>query len=100
MAASTKEKNDFYGKLSANIESVSKSEQMFLLCDFNVRVGDNSTSWPEIIGSFVVGKMKENGQRLLEFCFYFLVVTNSYFKTKSQHKVSWRHPQSKKMTSV
>ena len=69
-AASTEEKNEFYGKHSATIESISKSEQIFLLGDFNGRVGDDSTSWSAIIGSFGVGKMNENGQRLLEFCSY------------------------------
>ena len=69
---------------------------MFLLGDFNARVGDDSTSWPAIIGCCGVGKMNENGQKLLEFCSYYnLVVTKSYFKTKPQHKVSWRHPRSK-----
>ena len=41
--------------------------QIFLLGDFNARVGDNNTSWPAIIGSFGVRKMKENWQRLLNF---------------------------------
>ena len=27
--------------------------------------------------------------------YYDLCITNSYFKTKPQHKVSWRHPRSK-----
>ena len=50
-----------------------------------------------IIGYFGVGKMNENGQRLLKLCTYYdLVVTNEYFKTKPKHKVSWRHPRSKK----
>ena len=44
--------------------------------------------------------MNENGQRLLEFCTYHaLCVTNSYFQTKPQHKVSWRHPHSKQTNS-
>ena len=47
------------------------------------------TSWP-------LGKINDNGQRLLEFCSYHgLCVTNSYFQTKPQHKVSWRHSRSK-----
>ena len=37
-AASTEKNDDFYGKLSATIESVSKSEQVILLGDFYVRV--------------------------------------------------------------
>ena len=40
--------------------------------------------------------INENGQRLLELCSYHgLCVTNSYFQTKPQHRVSWRHPRSK-----
>ena len=40
--------------------------------------------------------MNENGQRLLELCtFHDLCITNSFFHTKPQHKVSWRHPRSK-----
>ena len=48
------------------------------------------------IGQFGVGKMNENGQRLLELCTYHdLCIANSYFRTKPQDKVSWRHPCSK-----
>ena len=40
--------------------------------------------------------MNDNGQRLLELCTYHdLRIANSYFRTKPQHKVSWRHPCSK-----
>ena len=54
-----------------------------------------------IIGSFGVGKMTENWQKLLEFrSYYDLVVTNSYFKTKPQHKVCWSHTRSKKWHQI
>ena len=40
--------------------------------------------------------MNENGQRLLELCSHnSLSITNTFFLTKPQHKVSWRHPRSK-----
>ena len=42
LAASTEEKEEFYGKLSTTIESISKSEQIFLIGDFNARVGDEA----------------------------------------------------------
>ena len=101
LAGSTEEKDEFFGKLSATIEYIPKSEQIFLLGDFNARVDVHSTLLPAIIVPFGTGKMNENGQRLLEFCSYYdLVVTNSYFKTKPQHKVSWRHPRSKKWHQV
>ena len=38
----------------------------------------------------------KNEQRLLELCTYHdLCIANSYFRTKPQHKVYWRHPLSK-----
>lgn len=37
-------KHEFYGNLTATIEAVSKSKQMFLLIYFSARVGDDSTS--------------------------------------------------------
>ena len=40
--------------------------------------------------------MNENGQQLLKLCiFHNLCITNSFFKTTPQHKVSWRHLHSK-----
>ena len=40
--------------------------------------------------------MNENGQRLLELCCsQGLCVTNTFFKCKDIHQVSWRHPRSK-----
>ena len=83
LAASPEEKDMFYGNLSASIRDIPNSEQLFLLGDFNARVGADHNSWPLNLGSFGVGTMNENGQRLLEFCTcHNLVVTNSFFKTK------------------
>ena len=43
-----------------------------------------------------MGKMNENGHQLLELCTYHdLCIANSYFRTKPQHKVPWKHPRSK-----
>ena len=40
--------------------------------------------------------MNENGQRQLELCCHHeLCVSNTFFNTKPQHRVSWRHTRSK-----
>ena len=89
-------KDEFYEKLASTIGNIPSHEQLVLLGDFNARVGADHDSWPSCLGHFGVGKMNENGQRLLEMCTYHdLCITNPYFKTKPQHKVSWRHPRSK-----
>ena len=89
-------KDEFYGQLDSLIDRIPKEEHLILLGDFNARVGADHDSWPSCLGKFGVGKMNENGQRLLEMCSYHdLSITNSFFQTKPQHKVSWRHPRSK-----
>ena len=89
-------KDEFYESLATTISSIPSKEQLILLGDFNARVCADHDSWPSCLGQFGVGRMNENGQRLLELCtFHNLCIANSFFKTKLQHKVSWRHPCSK-----
>ena len=89
-------KNNFYEKLNLIVSKLPKRDQLVILGDFNARVGSDHDSWAPCLGHFGIGKMNSNGQRLLEFCHkQNLCVTNSFFKTKPQHKVSWRHPRSK-----
>ena len=89
-------KDEFYTNLSDVIKNIPDNEHLVLLGDFHARVGADHDSWPSCLGHFGVGKINENGQRLLELCSYHgLCVTNSYFQTKLQHRVSWRHPRSK-----
>ena len=96
LMATPETKDEFYENLSSIIKNIPNSEQLALLGDFNARVGADHESWPSCLGHHGIGKMNDNGQRLLEFCtFHNLCITNSFFKTKPQHKVSWRHPRSK-----
>ena len=89
-------KDEFYENLASTIRKIPSTKQLVLLGDFNARVGADNDSWPSCLGPFGVGKMNENGQQLLKLCvFHNLCITNSFFKTKPQHKVSWRHPHSK-----
>ena len=96
LGATNDTKDEFYDQLDSYISRIPKEEHLVLLGDFNARVGADYDSWPFCLGKFGVGKMNENGQRLLELCSYHeLSITNSFFQTKPQHKVSWRHPRSK-----
>ena len=88
-------KDQFYEDLDNIINKIPETEHIILLGDFNARVGAEHSSWPDCLGHFGVGKMNDNGQRLLELCsLRKLCITNTFFNTKPQHKVSWRHPRS------
>ena len=96
MTAETDLKDKFYSQLDDTINKIPPSDELFLLGDFNARVGDENCLWPEVLGSHGIGKMNENGQRLLEFCsHHHLCITNTFFENKPIHKGTWRHPRSK-----
>jgi len=93
---STPEANDhFYEALQDLLSRIPKSEGIYLLGDFNARVGAEWQAWPTCLGHHGIGRLNENGQRLLEFCCHHgLCITNSYFTGKDMRKVSWRHHRS------
>ncbi|XP_047494975.1 uncharacterized protein LOC125043065 [Penaeus chinensis] len=96
LMASSDTKDEFYENLCATLLKVPPKDQVILLGDFNARVGSDYEAWPSCLGKLNFGKVNENGQRLLEFCTRLnLCVANSFFQTKPQNKVSWRHPRSK-----
>ncbi|XP_069185455.1 craniofacial development protein 2-like [Procambarus clarkii] len=85
-------KNQLHDDLGLTLRDVTKQEPVFLLGDFNTRIGSDHSSWPSCLDQFGFGKMNENGQCLLEFCCrHDLCITNSFFNTKPQHMVSRRH---------
>ena len=50
------------------VSTIPTNEHLFLLGDFNDRVGADHESWPDCLGHFGGGNMNDNGQRLLELC--------------------------------
>ena len=96
LSSTTEVKHKFYDDLAAAIKKVREREPLFILGDFNARFGADHSSWATCLGHFGIGKMNENGQRLLEFCCYYgLCISNMFFNTKLQHRVSWRYPKFK-----
>lgn len=63
--------------------------------DFNARVGKNHTVWKNVLGKHGVGKMNENGLKLLQFCaLEELTIMNTCFQQKDKYKNTWKHPRS------
>lgn len=87
--------NCFYESLKDTIRSIPVEEKVIILGDFNARVGRDYDTWTPL-GPYGVGKVNSNGFRLLEVCSELdLAITNTFFRQKEKHKVTWFHPRSK-----
>ncbi|XP_063592477.1 uncharacterized protein LOC134769668 [Penaeus indicus] len=64
------DKDQFYGILDDVISQTPSTDTLYLLGDFNARVGADHEAWPSSLGAYGRGKMNDNGQRLLELCCY------------------------------
>jgi len=96
LLAFDEDKDEFYQQLSDLLSSIPADHDIALLEDFNARIGADADSWTSVIGRFGVGKINENGQRLLELCSFFnLSVASSFFKGSLRSKVTWMHPRSR-----
>ena len=96
LSACSDVKDQFYCKLDDLLNTIPKNDHIYLLGNFNARVGKDHEAWPDCLGKYGIGKINDNGQRLLELCSnYHLCTTSSFFPNKLQHKASWMHPRSK-----
>ena len=96
LKADPEAKAKFYDDIHRLLLQIPAENQLFVLGDFNARVGKDQEVWPSCLGNFGTGKMNDNGQRLLELCAdHSLCVTNTFFKCKPRHQVSWMHPRSR-----
>ena len=72
----------FYEDLQDLLESTPKKDVLFIIGDWNAKVGSQETSG--VTGNFGLGVQNEAGQRIMEFCQEnALVIANTLFQ---QHK--------------
>ena len=96
MTNSDEVKEKFYEDLRSILLKVPPHDNIFLLGDFNARVGSDSTTWPKVLGKHLCGKANSNGLLLLSLCSELkLSITNSHFQLPDRLKGTWRHPRSK-----
>ena len=78
----------FYKNLQDLLELTSKKDVLFLIGDWNAKVGSQET--PGVTGKFGPGVQNEAGQRLIQFSQEnALVVTNALFQQQKRRLYMW-----------
>ena len=89
----------FYEDLQDLLELTPQKDVLFIIGDWNAKVGSQET--PGVTGIFVLGVLNEAGQRLIEFCQEnALVIANTLFQ---QHKIrlyTWTSPDDQHQNQV
>ncbi|XP_068692670.1 craniofacial development protein 2-like [Montipora foliosa] len=89
-------KESFYSELRSLLQKTKDTDKVFIMGDFNARVGRDHTIWPGVLGRHGIGNCNDNWRLLLELCAeHSLTITNTLFQQKARFKNSWKHPRSK-----
>ena len=80
----------FYEDLQDLLELTPKKDVLFIIGDWNAKVGSQET--PGVIGKFGLGVRNEAGQRLIEFCQEnALVIAHTLFQQHKRRLYTWHH---------
>ena len=91
----------FYEDLQDLLELTPKNDVLFIIRDWNAKVGSQETRG--ITGKFGLGVQNEAGQRLIEFCEEnALVIANTLFQQHKRRLYTWTSPdgQHRKIDSI
>ena len=81
----------FYEDLQDLLELTPQKDVLFILGDWNAKVGSQET--PGVTGKFGLGVRNESGQRLIEFCQEnALVIANTLFQQPKRRLYPWTSP--------
>ena len=81
----------FYEDLQDLLEITCKKDVLFIIGDWNVKVGSQET--PGVTGKFGLGVQNEAGQRLIEFCQEnATVIADTLFQQHKRRLYTWTSP--------
>lgn len=89
--SSDEEVEEVYGNIDKIIENVKGEENLVIMGDWNVVVGEEKVN--NVTGAFGLGRRNERGEQLLEFCAkHNLIVTNTCFNQRRRRRYTWKIP--------
>ena len=80
----------FYEDLQALLELTNKKYVLFIIGDWNAKVG--SQEIPGVMGKFGLGVQNEAGQRLIELCQEKALIENTLFQQHERRLYTWPSP--------
>ena len=93
------EVEQFYEDLQDLLELTPKKDVLFIIGDWNAKVGSQET--PGVTGKFGLGVRNEAGQRLIEFCQEnALVIENSLFQQHKWRLYTWTSPDGRHWNQI
>ena len=79
--------NYFYDQHDQTVRIIPNSDKIIFQGDFNTKIGQSHSTWPNILGKFGRSKVNTNSRLLLSICIeHQLVITNTCFKHKQVKK--------------
>ena len=86
--SNAEEAERFYEDLQDLLELIPKKDVLFIIGDWNAKVGSQET--PGVTGKLGLGVQNEAGQRLIEFCQEnALVIANTIFQQHERRLYTW-----------
>ena len=88
-----------YEDLQDILELTSKKDVLFIIGDWNAKVGSQET--PGVTGKFGLGMQNEAGQRPIEFCQEnALVIANTFFQQQKRRLYTWTSPDGQHQNQI
>ena len=89
----------FYEDLQDLLELTPKKDVLFIIEDWNAKVGSQGTLG--VMGKFDLGVWNEAGQRLIEFCQEnALVIANNLFQQHKRRLYKWTSPDCQNQNQI
>ena len=93
LTSKAEEVEQFYEDLQYLLELTPKKDVLFIIGDWNTKVGGQEI--PGVTGKFSLGVQNEAGQKLIEFCQEnALVIANTLFQQHKRRLYTWTSPDS------
>ena len=88
-----------YNQIQEILDGIPSRDFVFVMGDFNARVGGLDSTYPNCVGKHTIGSFNTRGERLATFCSANnLYITNTYFKKRRLH--TWNHPNGRNKAQI